>query len=147
MLTQVLNLVGQYFPGCHFCCFKRIHFNSGFRITAIVKYNKVKGLDKKKQPYPQGRRYVIAPAKSSPVARTKPISAPNRFKKGFSLKQIPLRIQLSITNDVNKKALVDVIKKAPKSSSSRGRLIDLRDLGAQRDSKTPYPASNTQSDT
>jgi hypothetical protein len=103
MLTQVLNLVGQYFPGCHFCCFKRIHFNSGFRITAIVKYNKVKGLDKKKQ--------------------------------------------LSTTREVNKKALVDLIKKAAKNSSSKGRLIDLRDPGAQRDSKTPYPASNTQSDT
>jgi hypothetical protein len=84
---------------------------------------------------------------SNPATRPKPISAPNLFKKGFSLKQIPLRIQLSINRDVNKNALVDLIKRAAKNSSNKGRLIDLRDPGAQRDSKTPYPASNTQSDT
>ncbi len=89
----------------------------------------------------------IAPDTSNAFARPKPISAPNRFKKGFSLKQIPLRIQLSTTKDINKKALVDLIKKAANNSSSKGRLIDLRDSGAQRDSKTPYPASHTQSDT
>ncbi len=77
------------------------------------------------------------PDTSKPVARPKPISAPNRFKKGFSLKQIPLRIQLSVRKDVNTKALVDLINKAAKNSSSKGKLIDLRDFGAKRDSKTP----------
>ena len=86
------------------------------------------------------------PETSKPVARHKPISTPNHFKNGFSLKQIPLRIQLSTIRDTNKKALVDLIKKAAKNSSSKGRLIDLRDSGAQRDSKTPYPASNTEGD-
>ena len=53
-----------------------------------------------------------APDTSSPVARPKPTSAPNRFRKGFSLKQMPLRTQLSITMDVSKKAFVDLIKNA-----------------------------------
>ena len=87
-----------------------------------------------------------APDTSRTLARPRPDSAPRRFTRGFLLKQMPLRIQLKTAKAIIKKTVVDSIKKADRSSSNKGKPIDLSGRNAQRDNRAAYPASNVQSD-